>query len=523
MNSPHGPPPEGTPSPSESPGSSSGATLWRQGHRPRTVLFFALALALSGAACGVPPPVPAGAPAEDLVTRFKAEVPGWMEELGIPGASLALIVEGRPLWLQAFGSADPARGRPMELDAVYRVESLSKPVTAWGVMTLVEDGRVELGDPVESHFSSFRLPPTGHDPEGVTIRRLLSHSAGLPLGTLGVEFTPGEPMPSLEEMLHQEARLAAPPGAGFTYSNPGFNLLELLVQHATGEDFADYMARRVLGPLGMRHSRFGWDPELEDRVPVGHDLRGRPVPVYTYPERGAGGLFATLEDMTRFVEAGMPRWNPSPVLTGDAIDALHTLEVRGLGIYGLVADGYALGHFVEVLPDGSRAVFHGGQGHGWMTHMHWVPETGDGFVILTNSQRSWPFMARILRDWGEWRGFPAVGMGRIHQAGALLGGLIALLLVVASAQILRLGLELRRGTRSLSPLSGGRHLLRGVQFAMGLGLTALVAWGARADYLFLASVFPHRMGWLAGALLALALAFIAAALLPQAEGGVGGG
>ena len=110
-----------------------------------------------------------------------------------------------------------------------------------------------------------------------------------------------------------------------------------------------------------------------------------------------------------------------------------------------------------------------------------------------------------------------------RRSAALLGGLVALLLVVVSAQIFRLGLELRRGTRSLSPLSGGRHLLRGVQFAMGLGLTALVAWGAQADYLFLASVFPHRMGWLAGALLALALAFIASALLPRAEGGVGGG
>ncbi len=348
--------------------------------------------------------------------------------------------------------------------------------------------------------------------EGVTIRRLLSHSAGFPLGTLGVEFTPGEPTPSLEEMLHREARLSAPPGSGFIYSNPGFNLLELLVQHATGEDFSQYMERRVLGPLEMHHSRFGWDPELEDRVPVGHDLRGYPVPVYTYPERGAGGLFATLEDMTRFVEAGMPRWNPSPVLTGAAIDVLHTEEASGLGIYGLVADGYGLGHFVEILPEGSRAVFHGGQGNGWMTHMRWVPETGDGFVILTNSQRSWPFIARILRDWGEWRGFPAVGMARIHLAATLLGGLIALLLVAAFAQALRLALGLRRGARSLSPFSRGRRLLQAAQLAVGFSLIALVAWASQVDALFLASVFPHRMGWLAGALLALVLT--ASAFLP---------
>jgi hypothetical protein len=388
------------------------------------------------------------------VARLEARVPGWMDELGIPGASLALIVEGRPVWLRAFGSADPARGQPMELDAVYRVESLSKPVTAWGVMTLVEDGLLGLDDPVESRLSSSRLPPSGFDPDGVTIRRLLSHSGGLPLGTLGVEFTPGEPMPSLEEMLGREARAVAPPGSGFTYSNPGFNLLELLVQQAAGEDFSSYMPR--------------WDPAF------------------------------------------------SAVLSVDAIDELHALQVRGLGIYGLVAEGYGLGHFVELLPDGRRAVFHGGQGHGWMTHMHWFPEAGDGIIILTNSQRSWPFMARILGDWAEWRGLPPVGMARIHQAGVLLGGLVALLLVMALAQALLLAVDLRRGTRRVAPFSGRQGLLRWAQLGVALGLVALVAWAAQVDYLFLASVFPHRMGGLAAALLALALVLTATALLPRA-------
>jgi len=484
--------------------------------RPWLILLLPVVLTTGG--CGGSPPVSTGAPVEDLVARLEAQVPGWMDELKIPGASLALVVEGRPVWLRAFGSADPARGRPMELDAVYRVESLSKPVTAWGVMTLVEDGLLELDDPVESRLSGFHLPPTGFDPEGVTIRRLLSHSAGLPLGTLGMEYTPGEPMPSLEAVLDREARAVAPPGSGFTYSNPGFNLLELLVQQTAGEDFSVYMARRVLGPLGMHDAHFGWDPQVEDRLPVGHDLRGRPVPAYTYPERGAGGLFATLEDMSRFVVAGMPRWNPCTpdVLTGDAIDELHALKVRGLGIYGLVADGYGLGHFVELLPDGHRAVFHGGQGHGWMTHMHWFPDTGDGIVILTNSQRSWPFMARVLGDWAEWRGLPPVGMARIHPAGVLLGGLVVLLLAASFAQAFRVALDLRRGIRRVAFLSARQPLLRFAQPGVALGLVALVAWAAQMDYFFLASVFPHRMGGLAAALLALALVLAASAVLPRA-------
>ncbi len=65
------------------------------------------------------------------------------------------------------------------------------------------------------------------------------------------------------------------------------------------------------------------------------------------------------------------------------------------GLFGFAADAYGFRHFIETLPDRRRAVWHGGQGHGWMTHFHAIPESGDGIVILTNSQRSWPFMSRV--------------------------------------------------------------------------------------------------------------------------------
>ena len=92
---------------------------------------------------------------------------------------------------------------------------------------------------------------------------------------------------------------------------------------------------------------------------------------------------------------------------------MYTPVSENIGIYGLVFDAYGLGYYIETLPNGKLAVAHGGQGTGIMTHFHAVPETGDAFVILTNSQRSWPFIARLLSDWAQWRGFPSVGMGRM--------------------------------------------------------------------------------------------------------------
>ena len=481
---------------------------------PRHVLLGLLAASLS-VACGTDSPQP-GAGVADFIGHLEDRAPAWMETYGIPGSSLALVVDGDLLWSRSFGYADPREDRVMELNAVYRVESLSKPVTAWGVMQLVEAGRVDLDDAVESRLSGFRLPPSEFDTDEVTVRRLLSGTAGFPLGTLGMEYAPGEPMPSLEDLLRQEARLVAPPGAGFTYSNPGFNLLELLVQEVTGQDFGEYMEARVLRPLGMADAVYGWSPPLAERIPVGHDLSGATVEHYTYPDRGAGGLFATVEDMARFAAAGMyGRPNGSDrVLEEASVRRLHTVEATDLGIYGLVADGYGLGHFVENLPDGQLAVFHGGQGNGWMTHIHWVPASGDGIVILTNSQRSWPFIARVLGDWATWRDVGPVGMERIIAAGAALKGLVVLILLMVSWRAWRLGRLVTARSRGTA-LPASRERGFGVaELLSGLGLGGLLLWAVTREYFFFNSVFPATSAWLGWSLALLAAVLVAGALAP---------
>ena len=388
-----------------------GGRLKKRARRQRHLSIFLVVLA--AVACGPDGPKP-GAGVAEFVGHVEQRVPMWMGAYGIPGASLALIVDGEPVWSMAFGYADPRQDRAMELDAVYRVESLSKPVTAWGVMRLEEEDLVELDGAVEAQFSEFRLPPSEFDTRQVTVRRLLSGTSGLPLGTLGMEYTPGEPL----------ARFVA---------------------------------------AGM------------------------------YGRSDRGGR----------------------VLEEASVHRLHAAEATGLGIYGVVADGYGLGHFVEELPSGESAVFHGGQGNGWMTHMHWVPATGEGIVILTNSQRSWPFMARILGDWARWRDLPTVGMTRITLAARLVGALVGILLAGAVWQILRLGLDLRVGRRRLAPLRREGRLLRAVQLGVAGALIGLVGWAVQAEYLFLASVVPHLMGWFAAALVVVALVLAASAFLPK--------
>ena len=134
------------------------------------------------------------------------------------------------------------------------------------------------------------------------------------------------------------------------------------------------------------------------------------MPVYLYPSKASGGLFATAKDIARFVAAGLKE---TPVLNSESVKQVYQPVSHEIGIYGFVFNAYGLGHYIEKLPNGMSSVSHGGQGNGIMTHFQSVPETGDAIVILTNSQRSWPFIAYVLSDWAQWRAFPSVGMGKI--------------------------------------------------------------------------------------------------------------
>jgi hypothetical protein len=323
-------------------------------------------------------------------------------------------------------------------------------------------------------------------------------------------------MPSLRDYLAREVRVTREPGAGFAYSNVGFNLLELLIEEVTGRDFATYMAEEVLMPLGMRHSRFTWNETLLPSMPTGYELQGTPVPPYVYPASASGGLFAPVEDIARFLRAGMtgPYYADYGVLERERIRALHTPQVEVLGLFGLVADGYGLGHFVEILPDGQRAVWHGGQGHGWMTHYHMVPESGTGIVILANSERSWPLMARVLDDWARWSGVGVVKFGRIVHATTALWGLIGLAGLALLVQAYRLVHGWRSGRRHWAVRSSTSRIMRGLQTALGIGIIIALAWSVLQPYLFVTSIFPRAAPWAGLVAFVWALVLLLSALLP---------
>ena len=117
------------------------------------------------------------------VTRFTGSanslIPRLLDGYGTPGASIALVEDGRLVWSAAYGSADQNGRRGMTSETVFALNDLSKPVTAWGVMHLVEEGKIGLDTPVDSYLKRWHVPASAFDAQQVTVRRLLSHTTGI--------------------------------------------------------------------------------------------------------------------------------------------------------------------------------------------------------------------------------------------------------------------------------------------------------------------------------------------------------
>ncbi len=454
------------------------------------------------------------APLKTFTAHLDQRIPAMMQTYGIPGVAVALIKDGKTSWMQAYGYANREQQLEMTAKTYCRMESISKSVTAWGVMRLVEQGSVQLDSPLTAYLSNWQLPQSDFAQEEITIKQLLSHSAGLPLGDISLRYAPEEEPPGLKDNLSREARLQQPPGTSFRYSNVGFNLLELLIESVTGESFAEFMQEEVLQPLGMKDSTFSWREELRANLSLGYDHQGNAIAPYVYPEKASGGLISTIEDIAQFVAAGMEVDDPLGlcILGRESIAAMYTPVAEINGLYGLAFDSYGLGHFVERLPDQHDALSHGGQGCGWMTHFCSVPATGDGIVILSNSQRSWPFIASLLSDWAKWQGFESLGMSLILVGQRLLWLGIGLLLSLSIWQLWRVMEGLFVGKRTFALRNIKSSALRMLQSGSAVALILSVLWAANQDYLEITSLFPIASTWLGVALLVCAAALLFSAL-----------
>ncbi len=341
-------------------------------------------------------------------TVLQLDIQGWMKLFGVPGLSIAVFDNFQVVWRQSYGVREAGTSVPVTVDTTFQAGSVSKPVTALAAMRAVQDGRFTLDENVNNKLLSWKVPDNEFTKqEKVTLRRLLSHSAGLSVhGFPG--YAVGQPLPTLVQVLNGEkpantapVRVVMVPGTKFEYSGGGTTVVQQLLIDQLKKPFPELMAETVFAPLGLTHSSYE-EPQPPGRAAlsaVGHHIDGTPVPGkwHVYPEMAAAGLWTTPGDLAEVaLEVAKSKHGKSNrLLSQKSIQEMLTVQATPLG----------LGFFVD--PQSDR-FGHDGDDDGFKTALIAFSDSGKGAVLMANSDYGvWlvgPLLSSLAKEYG-WKAF----------------------------------------------------------------------------------------------------------------------
>lgn len=315
-----------------------------------------------------------------------------MSHYHVPGVSIAVFKDGKIVWSNSIGVTDANQELKVNSKTRFQAASISKPVTALGILKLVEKYELDLDEDVNKYLQSWKLDSPFLENEIVTIRRLLSHTAGINIGGFqGYEKT--DTIPHTTGILKGEGNtpqieLDTIPGSGFSYSGGGYVILQQLIEDVSGKIFEDYFESEVFLPLDMMNSTFNQFPE--GNVSIAHDKEGKPYhgDWLTYPEQAAAGLWTTPVDLAKLciaIESAYYGEEDTIISTELAKEMLTTVENWGLGV-GLRGESQ------------NRFFFHGGSNPGgYRSIMVDAFNARTGIIVMTNGVQGDKLHDEILR------------------------------------------------------------------------------------------------------------------------------
>lgn len=336
------------------------------------------------------------------------------------------------------GSYYTSAGKPVDANSVFQVASLSKWITAWGVMALVDDDKLDLDKPVAQYLTRWQLPDSEFDNEAVTARRLLSHTAGLGDGLGYAGFDGKGEVQTLEASLTQ-AEDASPgkegatavthqPGEKWVYSGGGYTLLQLLIEEVSGQSFNAYMKERIFAPLGMNHSTFDYDEAVSLGLAENFNQRGTIEPLKYYSALAAASLHTSAADMARFLEAQADPETASKILSSKNRQMMRSphAEQMGVDIWGLGVMLYASNNQNDFI------IGHDGNNEPAInTAVRMDPSTGNGIVVLETGHSL--MGTQLAGEWVFWQtgnvDFLDFSMGMGTMLLSILIGILLILLI----------------------------------------------------------------------------------------------
>ncbi len=364
------------------------------------LLFLALALLST--------PAPQGARdalLEEHLTALDERMPALLEKERVPGVALAWIRDLEVVAERFYGVADLKSRAPITATSAFGVASVSKMFTAWGVMKLVEDERIDLDARVQPLLERWKLPRSRYGEDEVTLRQLLSHTAGYDMSGEW-HYPVDRPIPELIESLRGNVRsplrprLMHTPGSDFRYSGVNYALIQILVEDLTGETFFDYMREEVLHPLGLEHTDYEFTEDIAARVVTSHNPRNRSVVHHRAIAPAAGSIHTTLRDLETFALAWFAGPDGEPIGRGVIRpESLHLVSSPAPGTRG----GYGLGYQIKTPLPMTTMIGSSGGTRGWTCEVRMIRESGDGLICLTNSTSGSDVLDHVLGEFLRWR------------------------------------------------------------------------------------------------------------------------
>jgi CubicO group peptidase (beta-lactamase class C family) len=329
-------------------------------------------------------------------------------EQKIPGMIWGVVIDDRLAHVESLGVRDRSSREKVGADTAFRIASMTKSFTALAVLKLRDEGKLSLEDPVSRWIPQFaKMPLPTRDTLPLTLRQLMSHSAGFPEDNPWGDQQLSATDQTLDQWLAKGIPFSTPPGTRYEYSNYAFGLLGRIVTKASGRPYEDYLRQEILSKLQMDHTTFEFSEVPAERRAIGYRLR----PDGTYAEEpplphgvfgSMGGLLTTATDLGRYVAFHLSAWPPrddpesGPVRRASLREMAHrwtpsNLTVRRSGS-GIQASETGYGYGLRVTSDCrfESIVSHGGGLPGFGSYMAWLPDYGVGMFAMATLTYSGP-------------------------------------------------------------------------------------------------------------------------------------
>jgi CubicO group peptidase (beta-lactamase class C family) len=319
-----------------------------------------------------------------------------MEHYNVPGVSIAIVENGKIKWAKGYGIANSESGSKVNTNTMFQAGSISKPVAALSALKLVEEGKIDLDQDVNSYLKDWKIAENKFtQEEKVTLRRLLTHTAGLTVhGFPGYKQT--NTFPSITQVLNGGGNtpkifVDTIPSSIWRYSGGGYTVMQKMVEDITGLSLDAYMLKNILQPIGMENSTFEQPIKVKDNsnISAAYDGDGKIIEGlwHNYPEKAAAGLWTTPTDLAKYcIEIQqILKGKQDGILLKETVEKMLTKDKNDWG----------LGPSLQWEQD-SLIFRHGGKNAGFTNEFVAFAHRGNAVIIMTNADNGGKLISELL-------------------------------------------------------------------------------------------------------------------------------